>query len=177
MNLSSSIRALSLLLFCGPFTCAAECAPVEIVVSTVRDAASGRYRTLIENETKKGGSFSPKRIVKWAFQGRSGEFLLAEVSGKRSKACVVYLLQGNQFLSLGGSDRCVRADDPKLMWSENKAWLEFPRTTRQPSEMPTAINEFTAHFDKSTGNVCVLGLPAVGYDAVRCPDDEAPDSR
>ena len=116
-----SIKALSLLLFCGQFSFAAECSPVEIALSTIRDTTSARYQTLIDDEKKKGGSFSPKRIVKWEFQGKSGEFLLAEVSDKRSKVCVVYLLQGNRFVSLGGNDRCVGAGEPKLMWSEKKA--------------------------------------------------------
>ena len=177
MNLYFSVKALCLAACVSQFSFAAECSPVNIEITPVHDVTASMYRALIEGERKKGLTLSPTRIIKWNFQENSGEFLLANVSRKRSKSCVLFLRRANEFLSLGGNDHCTWKGDPRVVWREQKAWLEFPFDIKSHSEFPVTANELTAHFNKETGDVCILGLPLVGYDSVRCPDDEAPDSK
>lgn len=176
MNRHLLIKALCVALFTCRLSYATECSPVNIEIAPVRDGASSKYRSLVNDQREKGGRISPKRLLKWKFQEKSGEFLLAEVSRKGSKSCVLFLRRENEFLSLGGNDHCTWAADPKLVWRERKAWLEFPLDIKLQPELPAALNELTAHFNKATGDVCILGLPPIGFDTVRCPDDEAPDS-
>ena len=56
-------------------------------------------------------------------------------------------------------------------------WIEFRPIIKQPPEEPIPISEFTAHFQKKTGTVCMLGLPTADYESLNCQDDEAPDSQ
>ena len=156
---------------------AAERPPVDIVVKQLNGVIDGSHRALVAREASLGGLFVPKKTLTWTFRNRSGSFLLAEVKAKGSTRCVLYLEREREDVALGGNDHCKWRKDPVLVWDGNKAWLEFPRVIRQPRGRPRATNELTAHFSKAAGDVCLLGLPLAGYDMVRCPDDEAPDSR
>lgn len=176
MNHYFSVKALCLAAFVSHFSCAAECSPVSIEIAPAHEFIASKYRVLIEDERKKGVALYPIKIIRWKFQEKSGEFLLANMARKRSKSCLLFLVRANEFVSLGGNDDCTWKGDPRLVWREHKAWLEFPFDIKRRSEFPVAANELTAHFNKETGDVCILGLPLEGYNSVRCPDDEAPDS-
>lgn len=171
--------SLKLLLaaFCfGHFASAAECSPIEIITKQVDGRTNEKYRSLIVGARVEGSALIPRKSLTWTYRGRSGEVLLADVRKQRSRSCVMYLLRDDNFVSVGGNKFCKWEGEPKLLWSEKKAWIEFPHIIEQPKGIPSASNELTVHFSKLTGDICVLGLPAVGYDGLRCPDDEAPDS-
>ena len=128
-------------------------------------------------EAALGGALTLRKTVVWTYHGRSGSFLLAEVAASGSTQCVVYLQRGDGFEALGGNEHCRWRQDPVLVWNQNKAWLEFRPSIEQRVDQPMATNGFTAHFSKASGGVCMLGLPSTGFADVRCPNDEAPDSR
>lgn len=155
----------------------ADGSPVAAVVSRVDGSTAARYSAIVAREAAHGSSLVPKKAVTWTFRGRSGSFLLAQAKAKGTTRCVVYLLRGTQTVSLGGNDDCTWEEDPILVWDGDKAWLEFPRAIKRPADVPLPSRDFTAHFSKAGGDVCLLGLPLKGYDTLRCPHDEPPDSR
>ena len=154
-----------------------EIAAVTIKTQTVANADAKKYQALIDIERLKGSDIRPKKVLVWNFGDRSGELLLATVKEKQAQSCVVYLKSRERYISLGGNEYCRWIENPKLVWHGQKAWVEFPQLIKQPKNYEKSIYELTVHFDKSTGDICVLGLPAQGYDAIRCADDEAPLSK
>ena len=176
MSMQLSAAVFLIFLCCGGFAGAADRNVVSIATKPIVGSAIGEYRALVAGERERGNVLVPRRTLTWTYQDHLGKFLLATVKDKRSQSCVVYLLRGSEFISLGGNDYCKWSESPKLVWREKKAWIEFPQIIRQPKGAHTPTNEFTAHFNKSTGDICILGLPLKGYDAIRCVNDEAPDS-
>lgn len=161
----------------GLFSVAAICAPASITTWRINSAVDPKYESLVESEREHNNKLAPKRIVRWVFEGQEGEFLLADVQSNKRHSCVIYMLHEGVFLPLGGNDYCTWSRAPKLVTRGKKTWIEFRQVVKQTLDNPTTINEFTAHFQKGTGSICMLGLPEVGYESLRCPEDKAPDSK
>ena len=177
MKLLTSLRPLLLAFCCAQLSATAACVPVSITTQRIHKAADKKYQALISGERKRGNVLIPKQTVQWRFEGKVGEFLLAEVQNKQSSSCVAYILRNDTFLPLGGNDHCSWSSTPKLIQEDKKAWIEFRPVVKQPPTDPHTINEFTAHFRKGTGDVCMLGLPSSGYESLSCPDEDAPASQ
>lgn len=153
------------------------CQPASMSTQRVDAPIRQKLKPLIEREREQNNRLVPKRIVRWKFEGNEGAFLLADIHNKRTHSCIIYMINGDVFLSLGGNDQCSWTQNPIRVDHGKKSWIEFRPTINKTTNTPISINEFTAHFQKGSGSVCILGLPNVGYDSLRCPNDEAPDSQ
>lgn len=177
MNIYSITKKWLLTFFCVFFSSTAACNPASIATWCIHSDANSNYQTLINRERALGNKLIPKRVVRWFFEGKEGEFMLADVLSKNTHSCVVFMLHKGKFLALGGNNNCTWTNAPEIIRSGNKAWIDFRQVVEQNIDAPMALNEFTAHFLKGAGAVCMLGLPNVGYESLRCPEDEAPESQ
>jgi hypothetical protein len=141
---------------------------------------SGRSPSLYNGpniDAKKVDSFILRKTVKWNFEGSSGEVLLIDVRHLGRPSCVLYMRDGEQYRPLGGNDFCTWKKNPRLVHHDSFSWIEFPTTPAGKNKTPVAARELTIHFNKASGRACVLGLPQIGFDDLRCPNDEAPESK
>lgn len=177
MKLLTSLKPLLLVCCFGQLCATAACPPASITTQRIHKDSNEKYETLISNERKLGNVLTPKQLVQWRFEGKEGHFLLAEVQSAQSRSCVAYISRNGTLSPLGGNDHCSWSSTPKLVQTGRKAWIEFPQLFKQPLDSPQTGSEFTAHFRKGAGDVCMLGLPATGYESLSCPGEDAPDSQ
>lgn len=169
------LSALALLLASQAF--AEDGSPTTIQIKSVDRCLTRSLKDFLRREANPPTSLSVKKIVKWDFEKKSGEFLLVEAKTASLTACILYIKDRGVYRSLGGNDHCSWKKSPKLVWKDEFAWIEFPTSPHGRTTTPVAHNELTAHFDKASGGICMLGLPAIGFDGLRCPNDEAPASK
>jgi hypothetical protein len=150
---------------------------VKICIKQAKPKSSPQHIAFLKSEGQKVDSLTLKKTVKWSYGGNSGEVLMVETMRRGTPSCVLYLKDGTRYQSIGGNDFCSWKKDPKLNWNDNIAWLEFPTTKAGNNKNPVTENEPTIHFNKTSGGICVLGLPLNGFENLRCPDDEAPASK
>jgi len=168
--LSLCLVFLSLSVFAdGYSSIALQTKPVDI-------KSANLLRKFVRDEKKNVDSLSLRKIVEWHFGEKSGEILLVDVKTAGVVSCIIYIKDEGVYRSLGGNEFCSWKKAPKLVWRDKFAWLEFPVSSVGRKNIPVALRELTVHFSKASGGVCVLGLPSVGFDSLRCPDDEAPES-
>lgn len=140
----------------------------------LRDAA---VDSLVHGERGRGYALRLVDRIDWRFEGKSGAILRFNAVRSNRSSCLSYQLRGGTLRPLGGNERCVWVDKPHLVWSDSRAWIEFPRHITPSTRTPEVSSELTLHFDRSAGDTCFLGLPSLGFDDLMCPDGEAPTSR
>ncbi len=152
-------------------------ASIALQTKPVDIKSANLLRKFVRDEKKNVDSLHLRKIVEWRFGEKSGKILLVDVKTAGVVSCIIYLKDKGSYRSLGGNEFCSWKKDPKLIWKDNFAWLEFPVSSVGRKNTPVALRELTVHFNKASGGVCVLGLPSVGFDSLRCPYDEAPASK
>lgn len=125
MKLLTSLKPFLLAFCCAQLSAAAACVPASIKTQRVHKVSDKKYQALISVERGRGNVLIPKQSVQWRFEGKVGEFLLAELHNKQSSSCVAYILRNDTFVPLGGNDRRFWSSTPKLIQEEKKAWIEF----------------------------------------------------
>lgn len=151
--------------------------PIRVQTKSVDKKLAKSLKDFAREEAKTSNSLSVKKIVKWNFGGNSGEFLLVNTKNSGVTSCIIYIKDRGMYRSLGGNDNCTWKKTPKLISKDDFAWIEFSSSPQGRTSTPVAHNELTAHFDKARGGICMLGLPLIGYESLRCPNDEAPISK
>lgn len=150
---------------------------IQVVAEVRKIRASDDYRAIAASEKRNGNTLIIFKTVKWTYGKESGEILLVNADGRNLRSCILYQVQPSGIRSLGGSEYCTWMNSPQLKWSSNRAWVDFPRRIRQPINIPATTTEITIHFSKISGGICAIGLPLDGYLDLRCPNDEAPESK
>jgi hypothetical protein len=150
---------------------------IQVLTEVGKISASEGYRTIAASEKINGNTLRIFKTVKWTYEKESEEFLLVNPRGRIFSSCVLYQVQLSGNRLLGGIEYCTWAKSPQLKWSSNRAWIDFPRRIRQPVSIPVTTTEITIHFRKISEGICAIGLPLDSYRDLRCPNDEAPDSK
>ncbi len=171
----ATLSALALLLASPAF--AEDGLPIRMETKPVDKKLTRSLKDFLRREANPPTSLSVKKIAKWDLDKNSGEFLLVETKTASVTSCILYIKDRGIYRSLGGNDHCSWKKSPKLVWKDEFAWIEFPTSPHGRTTTPVAHYELTAHFDKASGDICILGLPAIGFDGLRCPNDEAPASK
>lgn len=169
--------AAALPLLCALHVCAEEASPITIQEKSVDKSLTTSLKGILRRETKPSSSKSVKIIIQWDFGKNSGEFLLVDIKTAGKTSCIIYIRNQGVYRSLGGNDNCTWKRTPKLVWKDDFAWIDFRASPYGRTATPVVHKELTAHFNKASGAICLLGLPIVGFDDLRCPDDEPPASK
>lgn len=166
-----------LTIFCFQNSWGAEMPTVRVVKESFKMYSPEQYHQLLRAEVQHGNRLTKTRIIEWRYNNRTGKLLLAQVQGNNFKGCVMYKIDVVGVRSLGGNDNCTWSGNPYIVWKEGAAWIEFPARIHPGARIPVTTNQLTVHFSKATDDICVLGLPPIGFADLSCPEGEPPQSR